>query len=352
MSDTREPIRVLIVDDSAMVRELLSAMLATDPGIRVVGTAADAYAARDKIKALAPDVLTLDVEMPRMDGLQFLRNLMRLRPMPVIMCSSLTERGADITLEALELGAVDFVTKPRLDVAHTLRDYTHELVEKVKSAARARVRPRTETANMVAPAAAATPQRTTQRLVAIGASTGGTEAIRELLARLPADSPTLVIAQHMPSAFGAAFVRRLCACSAVRVLLAEDGQTLLAGHAYVAPGDRHLTIVRDGSRYRCRLLDHDPHIEHRPSVDLLFRSVAACAGRNALGALLTGMGNDGAQGLLALREAGGRTVIQDRSTSVVWEMPGTAADLGAAELVLPLSAIATEIIDWAAQNRH
>jgi two-component system chemotaxis response regulator CheB len=347
MTDTHGPVRVLVVDDSALVRELLSTMLASDPDVRVVGTAADAYAARDKIKALAPDVLTLDVEMPRMDGLQFLRNLMRLRPMPVVMCSSLTERGADITLEALELGAVDFITKPRLDIAHTLRDYTEELVAKVKAAARARVRPPGEPLPAAALSAAPGPRRTTQQMVAIGASTGGTEAIREPLVRLPPDSPTLLIAQHIPAAFSAAFARRLDACSRLRVLQAEDRQPLLAGHAYVAPGDRHLTVERDGSRYRCRLTDTDPQARHRPSVDLLFRSLALCAGRNALGVLLTGMGNDGAHGLLALREAGARTLAQDQSTSVVWGMPGAAAALGAAETLLPLSAIPTAILDWA-----
>ncbi len=345
-------VRVLIVDDSALVRQMLSEMLARDPGIEVVGTAGDAHIARDKIKQLNPDVLTLDVEMPRMDGLTFLRNLMRLRPMPVVMVSSLAEHGAEVTLDALALGAVDYLPKPRIDIAATLGDYGDELIEKVKAAAGASVRAldSRQAAAIAAPGQLRTgfPLPTTDRVIGVGASTGGTEAIKAVLAGLPADSPGVVIAQHIPKAFSSPFARRLNDSCALKVCEAEDGQHILAGHAYVAPGDRHLLLARDGARYICRIEDGTPVNRHKPSVDVLFGSMARIAGRNAVGLLLTGMGKDGARGLLEILKAGGRTLAQDEATSVVWGMPGEAVSLGAAEQVVPLAHIAAAACELAA----
>ena len=355
LGPVRRRIRVLIVDDSALVRSLLTEMLGSAPDIEVVGVAADAHAAREKIKRLNPDVLTLDVEMPRMDGITFLRNLMRLRPMPVVMVSSLTERGADVTLDALTLGAVDYLPKPKIDLAATLQDYRDELIEKIRTAACASVQALApqraalspgpaHSADAVLPKAAGPRQlRTTDRIIAVGASTGGTEAIKEVLTRLPPDCPGVVIAQHIPKAFSGPFARRMDGCSAVSVCEAQDGQQILAGHAYIAPGDRHLLVVRDGARYVCRLDDGVPVNRHKPSVDVLFRSVAQNVGRNAIGALLTGMGKDGARGLKEMLDSGSRTIAQDEATSVVWGMPGEAVALGAAEHIVPLEAVAARI---------
>ncbi|TCT23236.1 protein-glutamate methylesterase/protein-glutamine glutaminase [Thermomonas haemolytica] len=335
-------VRVLIIDDSALVRQVLTDILSEDPMIEVVGTAADPLIARDKIKQLNPDVLTLDVEMPRMDGLTFLQNLMRLRPMPVVMVSSLTEAGAQVTLDALALGAVDFVTKPKLDIQRGLTAYAADLREKLKQAARARVKPLQPS---TAPAAAGTLQyRTTDRLIAIGASTGGTEAIRAILEQMPADAPAIVITQHIPPAFSKPFAERLNKHSRMTVLHAEDDMPILAGHAYVAPGGLHLRVQRSGARWRCRLGEDEPIRRHRPSVDALFDSVASAAGANASAALLTGMGDDGARGLLALRKAGAATIVQDEASSVVWGMPGAAYTLGAAQQVLPLDQIAHALL--------
>jgi two-component system chemotaxis response regulator CheB len=356
-------IKVLIVDDSALVRKLLSEMLGRDRDIEVVGTAADPYAAREKIKQLNPQVITLDVEMPRMDGITFLENLMRLRPMPVVMVSSLTQRGADVTLRALELGAVDFVAKPKIDVAGSLADYADELVAKVKTAAVARVNTRAiaprgssmqidprRTADAVLPAGVgARVLRTTDRIIAIGASTGGTEAIREVLAALPADAPAIVISQHIPAAFSKPFADRMNQTSAMAVCEAQDGQYILPGHVYIAPGDQHLLIERDGARYRCRL-NSGPHVNrHRPSVDVMFRSVAQNVGPNATGVILTGMGDDGARGLKEMMEAGAHTIAQDEASSVVWGMPGAAVRLGAAHQVLPLHRLPEELLQRAAE---
>jgi two-component system, chemotaxis family, protein-glutamate methylesterase/glutaminase len=353
---SKEPsrrIRVLIIDDSALVRRILSELLAADDEMEVVGTAGDAYIARDKIKQFDPDVLTLDVEMPKMDGVTFLRNLMRLRPMPVVMVSSLTEHGAEITLDALAVGAVDYLPKPKIDVAATLGDYAEELKAKIKAAAKARVRqysgPSAAGTPVVAPkysADAVLPKappprqfRTTDRIIAIGASTGGTEAIKDVLMGLPADTPGIVIAQHIPKAFSTPFARRMDACCQLTVYEAEDGQQILPGHVYIAPGDRHLLLVRDGARYVCRLDDGQPVNRHKPSVDVLFRSVAQQAGRNAIGVILTGMGKDGALGLKEMRDAGCPTIAQDEATSVVWGMPHEAVVLGAAAHVLGLHEI-------------
>lgn len=343
-------IRVLVVDDSALIRRLLSEMLDSQPDIQVVGTARDPYDARDQIKARDPDVLTLDVEMPRMDGIAFLRNLMRLRPMPVVMVSSLTEAGGEITLDALALGAVDFVTKPRSDVAHAMTAYTEEIADKVRVAARAQVRRLQAHAGRGSkplPRVRGGGFRTTDRLIAIGASTGGTEAIRMVLEQMPPDCPGIVIAQHIPGGFSRAFARRMDEQTGLSVFEARDGQRILPGHAYIAPGDHHLEVARDGARYVCRLSSGEPVNRHRPSVDVLFHSVANQAGRSAAAALLTGMGRDGAEGLMALHEAGAWTVAQDEASSVVWGMPGEAVRLGAARAVLPLEQIAPRLLSAA-----
>jgi len=341
-------IRVLIVDDSALVRQLLTEILESDPGIEVVGTAADPYIARDKIKQLNPDVLTLDVEMPRMDGLSFLQNLMRLRPMPVVMVSSLTEKGADVTMAALELGAIDFVTKPKLEVERGLRDYGMELIEKVKTASKARVAcARRHDLPKKVDTITGT-YRTTDRLIAIGASTGGTEAIRAVLQQFPPNAPAVVIAQHIPGGFSRAFAQRLDRESPLTVFEASDGQPITPGHAYVAPGGFHLRVERSGARWFCRVGQDEPVNRHRPSVEVLFNSVATAAGKNAVAAILTGMGDDGARGMLALRDAGAYTLAQDESTSVVWGMPGSAVKLGAALDVLPLEQIAGRLLERSA----
>lgn len=352
-------IRVLIIDDSALIRQMLTEMLSACREIDVVGTASDPFIARDKIKSLNPDVLTLDVEMPKMDGITFLSNLMRLRPMPVVMVSSLTERSADITLRALELGAVDFVSKPKVDIAHSLQDYAEEIITKIKVAAHARIRPFNErsaesSAHRIDPKLSADavirkkdpPRRflTTDRIIAIGASTGGTEAIKELLMAFPADTPGIVISQHIPEAFSAPFARRMDTVSAMRVAQAEDGQQIIPGHVYIAPGDRHLMVERSGAQYICRLSNGPPVNRHRPSVDVMFRSLAQNVGPNTIGVILTGMGADGALGMKEMRDAGARTIAQDEKTSVVWGMPGSAVEHGAVEQILPLPKIAEAVL--------
>jgi two-component system chemotaxis response regulator CheB len=350
----RKKIRVLVIDDSAAMRQLLTEILNSDPGVEVVGTAPDPFVAREKIKLLNPDVLTLDVEMPRMDGLAFLRNLMRLRPMPVVMCSSLTQKGAAVALDALALGAVDIVAKPAVDVLHGIKEAAQEIIAKVKMAADAHVRTLVDIPAAVADrhdAGVVLPKRsapthfaTTDRIVAIGASTGGTEAIKEVLSRLPSDVPGIVIAQHIPLAFSGPFAQRMNASSLLNVCEASDGQPILAGHAYIAPGDKHLLVVRNGARYQCRLSDGELVNRHRPSVDVLFRSVAQSAGRNSIGVMLTGMGRDGAEGMKEMRDAGALTIAQDEDSSVVWGMPGAAWQLGAVQTLHPIRRIAEHLI--------
>lgn len=345
-------IAVIVVDDSALIRKLLSELLNQDPDIEVVATAADPYQAREKIKQLNPDVLTLDVEMPKMDGLTFLRNLMRLRPMPVVMVSTLTEKGAQVTLDALALGAFDFVEKPKLDVSNTLADYSVEICQKVKAAARVPLpalltqvdEKLTADAVIAKRETVFTQLRTTKKIIAMGASTGGTEAIKEVLCRLPLNTPGIVVTQHIPASFSAAFAQRVNKYSAITVKQAEDGEYILPGHAYIAPGDKHLLVERSGARYYCRLNDGPPVSRHKPSVDVLFRSVAQNVGPNAVGVLLTGMGDDGAQGMLEMRQAGANNLVQDEKTSVVWGMPGTAFKLGAAEKVVALQKMAEEML--------
>jgi two-component system, chemotaxis family, protein-glutamate methylesterase/glutaminase len=356
--------KVLIVDDSALVRQLLTEMLRGDADLEVVGTAADPFAAREKIKALHPDVITLDVEMPRMDGVTFLENLMRLRPTPVVMVSSLTQQGAEVTLRALELGAVDFVAKPTLDLSGTLHLYAAELIAKVKMAAGANVNRRigavvsnAVSAKLSADAVLPSPHqaghtlRTTERIIAIGASTGGTEALREVLIAMPPDAPAVVITQHIPAAFSKPFAERLDKAAAMKVFHAEDGQYILPGHVYVAPGGKHLLVARDGARYLCRLSQGPQVNRHRPSVDVMFRSMAQQVGPNGVGVILTGMGDDGARGLKEMLDAGARTLAQDEASSVVWGMPGSAVKLHACERVEPLSRIAQVMLELAVAAR-
>lgn len=356
-------ISVLIIDDSAVVRSILTEILSSDDGIEVVGTAMDPHIAREKIKRLKPDVLTLDVEMPKMDGLTFLSNLMRLRPMPVVMISSLTEAGADVTLKALGLGAVDFISKPKLDIAHQLEGYSKEIIAKVKTAATARIHPHVPakaeqtkssrfdaeeieqrySTTIVLQKSPLRKMKATEKIIAIGASTGGTEAIKNILLQMRPDSPGTLIAQHIPPAFSTAFAKRMDSLSPMIVSEAEDGQIITQGHVYIAPGDRHLMLVRDGARYRCQLHDGQPVNRHKPSADVMFRSVAQNAGLNAIGVILTGMGADGARGLLEMHDAGASTIAQDEKTSVVWGMPGEAVKLKAVDHVLPIDSIEAKI---------
>ncbi|MFL6592358.1 MAG: chemotaxis response regulator protein-glutamate methylesterase [Luteimonas sp.] len=337
--DATRPVRVLVVDDSPTMRGLLVELLSADPGVDVVGTAADPYIAREKIKRLAPDVLTLDVQMPRMDGLVFLSNLMRLRPMPVVMVSTLTADGAQATLEALALGAVDYIAKPQMHAVAGLSAYAAELAQKLRQAARASVPMRVAEA---APLPAA--YRSAGGLFAIGASIGGTEAICQVLAQMPGDAPATVVAQHIPAAFSSAFAQRLDRHCAMTVREVQASQPLLPGHVYVAPGGRHLRVRRSAGRLHCVLDDAPPVNRHRPSIDVLFESVAEHAASIASAALLTGMGGDGANGLLALRRAGAATFAQDQASSVVWGMPGAAVALDAVDEVLPLSRIASRLL--------
>jgi two-component system chemotaxis response regulator CheB len=349
-------IRLLIVDDSALIRKMLTEIFNSSPDIEVVGTAVDPILARDKIKKLNPDVLTLDVEMPRMDGLTFLRNLMRLRPMPVVMISTLTEQGAAVTLEALEIGAVDFVAKPKVDVAESLNQYAADIINKVKAAARANVRAkdsRTVEKKTIVSGSATVPKihfKTTDKIIALGASTGGTEAIKDVVAGLPDNTPPIVISQHLPAAFSESFAKHVNQASAMTAGLAQEGQQILPGNIYIAPGDQHLLVVRDGARYICKLDDGDPVNRHKPAVDVMFNSVAQNVGENAICVLLTGMGADGAKGMKAMHDAGAKTIIQDEASSVVWGMPGEAYKLGCTDYVQPLDQVARQIIALASHS--
>ena len=337
------PVKVLIVDDSAVIRQLLSMLLSEDPEIEVVGTAGDPLIARDRIKALNPDVVTLDVEMPNMDGVTFLRKIMTLRPMPVVMVSTLTQAGAETTLEALEIGAVDFIAKPVHDAAHGLTEIAGELRAKVKQAARARV------GRGAAPVAARKTSRIYsaggEKIVAIGASTGGVEALKTVLMGLPAQCPPIVITQHMPPRFTAAFAERLNRECPMRVSEAKHNDLIEPGHVYIAPGSHHLEVVRVSNQYRCTLNESAPVSGHRPSVDVLFRSVAETVGRSAVGAILTGMGKDGAEGLLAMRKAGAATLGQDESSALIYGMPRVAFERGAVIKQVSLSHMADAIME-------
>lgn len=339
-------IRVLCVDDSALVRGLMTEIINSQPDMEVVATAPDPLVARELIKQHNPDVLTLDVEMPRMDGLDFLERLMRLRPMPVLMVSSLTERGSEITLRALELGAVDFITKPRLGIRDGLMEYSELIADKIRATSRARLRPQTPaSAAAPAPARLTRPLASTEKIVVIGASTGGTEAIKDVLQPLPPDSPAILITQHMPAGFTRSFAQRLDSLCAVTVSEAVHGERVLPGHVYLAPGgEMHMKLARSGANYVIELEAGPPVNRHRPSVDVLFESAAATAGKNAIGVILTGMGKDGASGLLSLKRAGAQTLAQDEASCVVFGMPREAIALGAADEIVPLGNMSERIL--------
>lgn len=334
-------IKVLIVDDSALIRSVMSEIINSQWDMEVVGVAPDPIVARDLIKQTNPDVLTLDVEMPKMDGLDFLEKLMRLRPMPVVMVSSLTENGSEITMRALELGAVDFVTKPKLSIQGGMREYTELIAEKIRTASRAKIKPRTLVAGAHGShegplALVRNPLTSSEKLIIIGASTGGTEAIKEFLMQMPSDCPGILITQHMPEGFTRSFANRLDKLCKISVKEAEGDERILPGHAYIAPGHSHLLLVRSGANYMTRLDQGPPVNRHRPSVDVLFSSAAINAGKNAVGVILTGMGKDGAAGMLEMKNAGAYNFAQDESSCVVFGMPKEAIAVGATHEVGPL----------------
>jgi two-component system, chemotaxis family, protein-glutamate methylesterase/glutaminase len=350
-------IRVLIVDDSATVRQTLKEILESDPAIEVMATASDPYVAVERIKHEVPDVITLDVEMPRMDGLTFLDKLMRQCPVPVVVCSTLTERNSATALAALEKGAVEIITKPKLGTKQFLEESRIRICDAVKSAALVRVKPlhtRTTAPVVVAPKLTADAMlekpssnamiQTTEKIVAIGASTGGTEALRVFLEALPADAPGVLIVQHMPEKFTASFAERLNTLCRVTVKEAEDGDSVIRGQALIAPGNKHLLLKRSGARYYVEVRDGPLVSRHRPSVDVFFRSTARYAGRNAVGVIMTGMGDDGARGLLEMKEAGAYSIAQDEESCVVFGMPAEALKLGAVDKVMPLSQIAAKVV--------
>ena len=350
-------IRVIVVDDSALVRSLLSEIINRQRDMECIGTAKDPLVAREMIRELDPDVITLDVEMPRMDGIDFLGRLMRLRPTPVVMISTLTERGAEVTMKALELGAVDFVAKPRVGLASGLNDLAAQIVDKIRVAAVAQVRraPAREAAPAAgsagsaavahaAPAAGLLGRLSTEKLICIGASTGGTEAIKEVLVQMPADSPAIVITQHMPPGFTTSFAARLNGLCQITVKEAVNGERILPGHAYIAPGGTQFHVARSGANYVAVVDDGPPVNRHKPSVEVLFKSAAAVVGRNAFGIMLTGMGNDGAVAMREMKDAGSYNYVQDEATCIVFGMPREAIAHGAADEVLPLGQIAPALI--------
>lgn len=366
---TNGKVKVLVIDDSAVARKILSTGLSKDPGIEVVGVAADPFIARDKILRLEPDVLTLDVEMPRMDGLTFLKKLMTYYPMPVIMVSSLTQAGCETTFKALELGAIDFVAKPQYSYSSSLEDIIIELASKIKGAAKARVRNRPSEESESQRVRESESQRletqdsptrrladsrlqngamikTTHKIVAIGASTGGTEALRDVLVEMPPNAPPIVIVQHMPEVFTKAFAERLNSMCSVEVKEAKNGDSVIPGVALIAPGNYHLTLARDGARYIVETNQKPPINHHRPSVEMLFNSVAHYAGSNAIGVIMTGMGADGATGLLKMKNAGAKTIAQDEESCVVFGMPKEAIKLGAIDKVVPLNNIPETILSF------
>lgn len=356
-------IRVVVVDDSALVRSLLAEIINRQPDMECIGTANDPLIAREMIRELNPDVITLDVEMPRMDGIDFLGRLMRLRPMPVVMISTLTERGAEVTMKALELGAVDFVSKPRVGLASGLNELATQIVDKIRVAAVAQVRraqrpPAPVASALAAPSAAGVAgvasnaaasagllgRLSTEKLIFIGASTGGTEAIKEILVHMPADSPAIVITQHMPPGFTTSFAARLNSLCQITVKEASHGERILPGHAYIAPGGKQFSIGRSGANYVAVVDDGPPVNRHKPSVEVLFKTAAAVVGRNAYGIMLTGMGNDGAAAMREMKNAGSYNYVQDEASCIVFGMPREAIAHGAADEVLPLTQIAPALI--------
>ena len=350
-------IKVYIIDDSAVVRRVLQDVLSRDPAIEIIGTASDPVFAEQKLKTNWPDVIVLDVEMPRMDGVTFLRKIMAEHPTPVVICSTLTTRGAKTTMDALGAGAVAIVEKPKMGLKDFLQDAASDLVQVVKTAARANVKnirvnvspavaPPKFTADVILDAPAATRMRTTERIVAIGTSTGGTQALESVLCELSDDCPGLVIVQHMPEKFTAAFAERLDSVCKIRVKEASTGDRILPGHALIAPGGFHMIVQRSGAQYRVDVVEGPPVNRHRPSVDVLFRSVAKSAGENALGIIMTGMGNDGAVGLREMHDAGALTLAQDEATCVVFGMPKEAIKLGAADQVVSLGRIPAAVMEF------
>jgi two-component system chemotaxis response regulator CheB len=352
-------IRVVVVDDSALIRSVLREIIDSQPDMEVVGVAPDPLVAREMIRRLDPDVLTLDVEMPKMDGLDFLEKLMRLRPMPVVMVSTLTERGSEITMRALELGAVDFVTKPKISIQHGMQEYADTIDDKIRAAARARIRrhgpapagPAAPAASVARPLPAlGNPLTSSEKLIIIGASTGGTEAIKEFLLQMPPDCPGILIVQHMPEGFTRSFAERLDKLCRIAVAEAVHGERVLPGHAYLAPGHSHLLLARSGANYVTQLDQGPPVNRHRPSVDVLFRSAALHAGKNAVGVILTGMGRDGAAGMLEMRQAGAWNVAQDEASCVVFGMPREAIAAGATHETAPLKELPAMVLGHLARH--
>lgn len=346
-------IRVLVVDDSALIRGVLTELLSQDSAIEVIGTAPDPFIARQKIKELNPDVLTLDVEMPKMDGLTFLEKLMAGHPMPVVMVSSLTQAGCETTMRALELGAVDFATKPTLDIRQGMEEQAQDLIHKVKAAAQATCRSRKQVHENSGESrksiAASAMLKTTDTIIAIGASTGGTEALRDILEVLPPNTPPIIITQHMPERFTKHFADRLNQMCQIRVKEAEDGDTVIPGQALIAPGSFHMELRRSGAKYHVVINQDPPVNRHRPSVDVMFRSVAQYAGKNSVGVILTGMGNDGAAGMLEMKQAGAYNISQDEDSCVVFGMPKEAIKAGGVDKILPLGEIPAAMLERVSQ---
>jgi two-component system, chemotaxis family, protein-glutamate methylesterase/glutaminase len=356
----KRKIRVLVIDDSALIRGVMQEIINREVDMECVGAAPDPLVAREMIKSLNPDMVTLDVEMPKMDGLDFLERLMRLRPMPVLMVSTMTESGSEITFRALELGAVDFIAKPKIDIVRGMEEYAAEITDKIRAVAHARVRRRVSppvinieekfSADAILPSVAAR-FSSTEKLIVIGASTGGTEAIREVLSKLPADAPGVLVVQHMPEHFTKSFAKRLDSVCRISVKEAEHNERILPGHAYIAPGNSHLLLSRSGANYMVKLDQGPPVNRHRPSVDVLYRSVANVAGANAIGIILTGMGKDGSQGLLEMYLAGSYTIAQDEASCVVFGMPKEAIAAGGVCDVLPLQNITRHIQEYLVLHR-
>jgi len=348
----KRKIKVLVIDDSALIRSVLKEVINSFPDMEVIGAASNPLQAREMIKTLNPDVLTLDVEMPQMDGLTFLEKLMRLRPMPVLMISSLTERGSDAALRALELGAVDFLPKPKLGIVEGIQEYADEIAGKIRVAYGTKIHSHTQGEHSAITSLPALGNRiaTTEKIIAVGSSTGGTEAIKELLIRMPADAPGILIAQHMPEAFTKSFANRLDGLCKIKVVESEGSERVLPGHAYIAPGHSHLLLKRSGANYMTELSQSAPVNHHRPSVEVLFRSVAQFAGKNAIGVMLTGMGKDGAIGMLEMRQAGAYNLAQDEASCVVFGMPREAIAVGAVDEVVPIQEMTQRVLNRLMQS--
>ena len=343
-------IKVLIIDDSALIRSVLKEIINSYPDMEVVGAASNPLQAREMIRTFNPDVLTLDVEMPEMDGLTFLEKLMRLHPMPVLMISSLTERGSDAALRALELGAVDFLAKPKLNIVGGMQAYSDEIAEKIRVAYKTKLRPRVQGQQREPLPVLGNRIATTEKIIVVGSSTGGTEAIKEFLMRMPADSPGILIAQHMPEAFTHSFAKRLDGLCRISVSEAVDNERVLPGHAYIAPGHSHLLLKRSGANYMTSLSQADPVNHHRPSVEVLFRSAAQQAGQNAIGVMLTGMGKDGAAAMLEMRQAGAYNLAQDEASCVVFGMPKEAIAMGGVDEVVGIMEMTQRVLSRLMQS--